>query len=271
MPFLKIAVRRLSYPILMMVGDLAAFYLSLLVAYIFRIHFLELWIPLPFTQTLFDLTSRFWIPGVIIGVFAYEGLYWQREPFWEEAQNIVKTLILGYLIVFSIVSLGKLSSEISRAVVIGTGLISLLTVPLVRFWWKPFLHKRGIGVKKAILLGNNPSAHLAHLGLFRDHYMGIRILGWIMIPDIAERRQSEKEKWEREERSLSGLIPPPLSCLGNLGDLHDIVKKEGIRGAVIAVPNLRREEISQLVDKVQRHVLSVYVVPNVARGESCEQ
>ena len=264
---LKSALSRILYPVLMIVGDSTAFYASLLGAYFLRIGVFAHWFPLPFAQTLEDLVSRFWIPMVVIGVFAYEGLYGRREPFWEETQNMIKAIGLAYLIIFSIVSLGKLSFEISRSIVVGSGLLSLVLVPFFRFWWKPFLHGMGLGLKKAVLIGDNSWGRLAHLGLFRDHYMGIRILGFLDILDLLERRRSEDEETleGQDPEALSGLKPPEIPCLGSLEDLQQITAEKGVRGAVIAVPHLRREEIAQLIDRVQRHVLSVYVVPNVAQ------
>ncbi|MHB8423018.1 MAG: undecaprenyl-phosphate galactose phosphotransferase WbaP [Leptospirales bacterium] len=264
---LKSAFNRILYPVLMIVGDGAAFYSALLASYFFRIGFFAHWVPFPFHQTLQDLISRFWIPIVVIGVFAYEGLYNRREPFWEETQNIIKAIFLAYLMIFSIVSLGKLSAEVSRSIVVGTGLLSLVLVPFFRFWWKPFLHRMGLGIKKAVLIGDNPLGRLAHLGLFRDHYMGIRILGFLSVQDRSEKRRTSDDSPEdgADPEALSGLTAPEIPCMGSLEDLPAVTEKEGIRGAVIGVPHLRREEIVHLIDRVQRHVLSVYVVPNVAQ------
>lgn len=264
---LKVALSRILYPVFMIVGDCVAFYASLLITYFFRIRVIAHWFPLPFSQTMGDLVSRFWIPVVVIGVFAFEGLYSRREPFWEETQNMIKAIVLAYLMIFSIVSLGKLSFEVSRSIVLGTGLLSLVLVPFFRFWWKAFLHRMGLGLKKVVLIGDNPWGRLAHLGLFRDHYMGIRILGFMKVPCQLERRFPARNDSlnDTEREALSGMAPPEVPYLGELEDLPVIAARHGIRGAVIAAPHLRREEIAQLIERVQRHVLSVYVVPNVAQ------
>ena len=264
---LQSAFSRILYPVFMIAGDSAAFYMSLLIAYGLRTGFFSHWFPLPFRQTLDDLFSRVWIPMAVIGVFAFDGLYGRREPFWEETQKVIKAIVLAYLMIFSIVSLGKLSSEISRSIIVGTGLVSMVLVPLFRYWWKPFLHRMGLGVKKTVLIGDNPWSRLAQLGLFRDHYMGIRILGSIEVPGRMERRSlaDEGSQFMTDPEALSGMTPPKVACLGKLEDLPAIVNEQGIRGAVIAAPHLRREEIVELVDRVQRLVLSVYVVPNVAQ------
>ena len=258
---LAVGGRRFLIALFLLAGDLVAFYLSLWIAYVARSRLLGPWFPLPFVQTFPDLASRLWIPLVVIGVFAYEGLYSKRAPFWEETRQIVRSLFFATMTIFAIVSLGKMSSEISRAVIVGTGILSLFFIPLVRYFWKPFLHARGLGLKNTVLIGDNTWGRLAHLGLFRDHYMGIRIVGRVepenLLLTLAEPARSGA--------SLSGEEAPEVPVLGGLSELPEIVKALEIRGAVVAHPEMRRESLAPLIDEVQRHVLSVYLVPNIAQ------
>ena len=242
------------------------FYLALLLSYEFRVHLWGHWVPLPFKQTLPDLVEQVWIPFVVIGIFGYEGLYTKRQPFWDETQDIAKAVFLSYITVFAIVSLGKFSAAVSRSILLGTGFWSLFLIPLLRFWYKPILHRMGLGVKRTILVGNGRLAELACLGLYRDHYMGIRLMGRLDLPDAFD---CETESVAQEElavgATLSGQVAPTLPYLGSLDSLKDLVKQQSIRGVVIATPYLRRQDLSQLISVLQRYVLSVYVVPNIAQ------
>ena len=253
--------RRFLIVLFLLAGDLVAFYLSLGVAYVARSRLMVHWFPMPFVQTFPDLLSRLWIPLVIIGVFAYEGLYSKRAPFWEETRQIVRSLFFSTMTIFAIVSLGKMSSEISRAVIVETGILSLILIPLVRYFWKPFLHARGLGLKNSVLVGDNTWGRLAHMGLFRDHYMGIRIVGRVE-PDNVLLPSVEPVP---SRASLSGEEAPEVPVLGALSELPEIVKVFEIRGAVVAHPEMRRESLAPLIDEVQRHVLSIYLVPNIAQ------
>jgi len=264
--YLRNQLGRIVYPVAMAAGDLVAFYSALLAGYFLRVHLWGHWFPLPFKQTVPDLLRQVWVPLVVLGIFSYEGLYTKRQPFWEETQHMVRAIFLSYLTIFAIVSLGKLSPVVSRSILAGTGFLSLLFVPLVRFWYKPFLHRAGIGVKRSILIGHNRWSELASIGLYRDHYMGIRILGWLALPEVSGEHERERKGEETlEEEPLSGQKVPLVPCLGTLDDLKELVREEAIRGAVIAAPYLRRQEIAHLIAQVQRHVLSVYVVPNIAQ------
>ena len=263
----EVMLNRALYLLLVMAGDLAGFYLALWVSYIFRTGVFDRWASLPHFQTYGDLASRVWMPIVVVVVFALEGLYTKREPFWEETRNVVRALLLSFLAIFSIVSLDKLSGEISRAVVVGTGLFSLVFVPLIRVRLKPILHEFGIGIKKSVLIGDNPVGRLAHLGLFRDHYMGIRIVGFVAIPGesgfLFPVSDFLPEKDEKE--FLSGCSLPDLSIFGGLDNLPEIVYREGIQGAIVAAPHLQMGLLGSLIEQVQRSVLSVYVVPNISQ------
>ena len=258
---LAVGFSRLLTPLLLASGDLLALWMALSVSFLLRTRVLGHWFPMPFTQTYPDLLARIWIPLVFVGVFAFDGLYFRREPFWEETRRLVRSIFFATLTVFAIVSLGKMSGEISRAIVVGTGLISLALLPLVRFWWKPFLHKRGLGIKKTVLIGDNAWGRLAHLGLFRDHYMGIRVVGEVGL--TPQSRETPKNVAALE--TLSGQKAPDVPLLGLLPGLKKTVKDHGIRGAVVALPEMRREDLAPIIDCVQKHVLSVYVVPNIAQ------
>ena len=258
---LEAGSRRALIVLLLLAGDLAAFYLALGVAYLLRIRLLGLWLPFPFAQSFPSLVSRFWIPMVVAGVFAYEGLYSRRAPFWEETRQIVRSLFFAYLMIFAIVSLGKMSSDISRATILGAGLLSLFLVPMIRYWWKPFLHARGLGVKKSVLIGDNAWGRLAHLGIFRDHYMGIRLVGQVSLNKTTDLHPEAVSV----PNTLSGETAPELPVLGTLSELREVVDTFGIRGAVVALPEMRRESLACIVEDVQRQVLSVYLVPNIAQ------
>ena len=260
-------VKRGLYPLLVMVGDLFAFYLSLLLAYLFRIEVLSRWVSVPLLKTFRDLVFEVWIPGVVLVVFLYEGLYTKRKPFWEETRTVVGSLFLAYLAIFSIVSLGKLSEEISRAVIVGAGFFSLLLVPLVRARWKPILHGMGFGLKKMLLFGDENIGKLTCSGLSRDHYMGFRVVGSLSMtedlqsllqnPDIQGKQMSLSDR-----NDVNGIS---LACLGSIQELKKIVYREGVRGAIVAFPQIRREQLSLLIERLQRYLPSVYVIPNVAQ------
>lgn len=264
---LRVQLGRMVYPLLMALGDLSAYGVALTASYEMRIHVWARWGLPPFLQTLPGLFREVWIPLVLVGVLAFEGLYTKRMPFWEETQDVVRAVLMSFVATFAIVSLGKLSGNVSRVILFQTGFLLLFLIPIFRYLYKPFLHRFGIGIKRTILIGNNQWSRLAHLGLFRDAHMGIRIVGWIDLPDDPDFRIREAEEIRdvQEEETLSGEDIPLPPYLGKFDELSLWVRNKVIRGAVVAAPHLRRQEISRLIADVQRHVLTVYVVPNVAQ------
>ncbi|MGD0283393.1 MAG: undecaprenyl-phosphate galactose phosphotransferase WbaP, partial [Dissulfurispiraceae bacterium] len=55
-----------------------------------------------------------WIPLTFIIAIAYEKLYVKRLSFWDEAREMIKAVTASVIVIFAIVSLGKLSDIISR-------------------------------------------------------------------------------------------------------------------------------------------------------------
>ena len=257
----RLGLHRVATALLLMAGDLVAFWISLGMSYVLRSKLLGELFPLPFSQTFFDLISRLWMPAVFVGAYLFDGMYSRRMPFWEETRQLVRSSFFATVALLAIVTLGKMSNELSRAIVLGTGALSLFIVPLVRYFWKPFLHQKGLGLKKTILVGDNIWGRLAHLGLFRDHYMGIRIVGEVEITRESGRCGGAASRSE----TLLGREAPDVPRLGTLSDLVHIVERHEIRAAVVALPDMRREDLVAIIDEVQKNVLSVYLVPNIAQ------
>lgn len=119
---------------------------ALTLAYEMRVHFWNIGLLRRFSRDC----RAFFAPLVIIGILGFEGLYTRRAPFWEEIQEAVRAIFMAFVTVFAVVSLGKLSRHISRVVLFQVGLLLLFFLPLFRYVYKPFLHRLGIGIKRAV-------------------------------------------------------------------------------------------------------------------------
>lgn len=245
-----------------MAGDYMAFVVAMSLSYAIRVRIIGPLIHLPISQTFEDFLSMIWMPLLVMGVLGYEGVYLKRLPFWDETQRVFRALLLGFLGILAVVTLGHFSREVSRAVIILTGMFAFMIVPVIRAWWKPYLHRIGLGLEPVLLVGPESWAKRATSGLDRDHYMGIRAAGWVSpYPAISEDLEEMSNEWAH---SGNGPIPPLLN-LGALESLPAIVESNGIYAVVVAAPILRARDLSRLVGEVQKLVYTVYVVPNVAQ------
>lgn len=256
-----------TFIILVMAGDYVGYLISLSLAYWIRVRILGPWIHLQLMQSYGDFVSMIWMPAVVFGVFWYDGLYNKRLPFWEEAQKIVRSLFLSFLGVLALISIWKISSEVSRAVTLETGLFALVFIPLIRSLWKPFLHQHGIGIERVIIVGDENFSSLVAFGLDRDHYMGLRAIGWMRDLDLEKENVTIKKESTSNGNGLSHPVNNPiqLTYLGNIASIPDIAKGLHIENVFVAYPFMKGTALSQLVSEIQKHVYSVYIIPNISQ------
>ncbi len=88
---------------------------------------------------------------IYIIIFVFEGIYTKRIPFWREYERIIKGSTLAILIIFSIVSIGKFSPDVSRTVLLLGYILVIIFLPLMKLLIKPLVLKI-LGLQRRIYL-----------------------------------------------------------------------------------------------------------------------
>ena len=232
----------------LIVIDLAAFYCCLFIAWIWRAEITTMVSPdLPFFFFSYvHFVSFWWIPVVFIFFIAYETLYTSNHPFWDEAWHLVKSVTLASIMVFAIVSLGKMSARVSRLVLVGMWFSSLFVFPVFRLWGKKFLHKVGIWKERVLVLGAGNAGRLVIEGLLREKHMGFDILGFLDDDD------------RKKGTYISG-----KKVFGSIKHFPKFVKELGIRTIIIAMPSLPPERLSTLTADIQNNIPNTMIIPDL--------
>jgi Undecaprenyl-phosphate galactose phosphotransferase WbaP len=250
----------------LVLSDLLSFYVSITISYFSKTMFFGPLLGVLETHTLLYFLSLWWMPLVLIVVFSFEGLYGRRLPFWSETQKITKSVFLSFLMLFTIISLDKLSGSVSRLIFLETGCLCVFLVPIFRHFTKPLFHRLGLGTLDVVLIGGEGGVRLVSLGLTRDHYMGIRPMAWICAPaGLPVDEVSCCSGLSREGEFLSEKKPPALKCLGTWEDWRKGAISLPVRGAVIAAPSLHAREVTGIANELHHHFRDVYIVPNVSQ------
>lgn len=169
-------IRHITYLLILLTIDLIGFYLSLGLAFGTRLLLSGLFQSLPtFITSIEFFLLQLWIPFVLILTFAYEGLYSRRGSFWIETKSIVKSVMLTSIIVLSIITLTKMTDEVSRLFVVLLFFYCLFVIPICRLNLKRILHKRSIGTEGLIIIGDDKRAMEIAALFEKDSYMGFRV------------------------------------------------------------------------------------------------
>ncbi len=231
--------------------DLLAYYVSLLLAYWARVSLFPRFLPTPkFSFTLFHYLALWWIPLILLSFLAYERLYTQRFPFWDETLKLIKALSAGFLVILAVVSLGKMSRQVSRLILVSMWLFSIFLFPLFRLWGKRFLVSRGLWVEKIVIMGAGNAGRALAQGLEREKTMGYDIVGFL---------DDDPEKQGARVETSRGTYP----VLGPLSSLKEVMDRSNVRTVAIAIPSLGLQKLREMVNQVYLLTHQVLLVPEL--------
>jgi len=191
-----------------------------------------------------------WILAICILCVAYEGLYIKRASFWQETRLILRSISLAFVFILAIVSLAKLSDEISRTVLVITYLLSLFILPFCRYIGKHFLARIGIWNETLLILGTGTIGKELAEALIRDHYLGYTVCGFL-----------ENNPAEKVDRLR--ICDRDYPVLGEFKDAARIIYATGVRKIIIAAPELPGAELVSLTNQLQKYTRSIMLVPDL--------
>ena len=232
--------------ILLVSIDILAFYTSLIFAYFTR-KFLSYFFADIFNLNfgLMHFIKLWWIPIIFLVFVGYEKLYTRRFPFWDEVKQLVKALSFAILVIFAIVSLGKMTNEISRLTLILLWLYGIVIFPIFRLYGKKFLFKIGLWQEPLIIVGSGDTGRKIAKALMEDTHTGYKVKGFI-------------DDFKKGSVSING---QNLPILGKIKDF-DYLRLD-INTVVFAIPSMDKEKLTNLVNHFHTKVGRVFIVPDL--------
>ena len=106
-----------------------------------------------------------------LGMLAYEGIYTKRYDFWHETRQIIKALILAFILILAFLAMTQAIYGYSRAMIIFTFLIMIFLLPIFKYISKKYLYHIGLWRRKA-------SVHSKDT-YFKEEIFGNTYLGYV--------------------------------------------------------------------------------------------
>jgi Undecaprenyl-phosphate galactose phosphotransferase WbaP len=197
---------------------------------------------LPF-RGLFDI---WWVFVVWVFFFYYEGLYTKRLSFWDEIGALWKVSFFSTVGVFTILSAGKLSEEMSRTVVVLMGVLSLASLPIIRMIVKKVLRQLGFLKRRVLILGAGETGKLIVRALKKEPNYGYEIKGFV---------DDDPDKFGRE---IEG-----VKIHKGTDKAATYISRCGIDDLVIAMPGAGKERLQSLINGLQHKVDRILFVPDI--------
>ena len=154
---------------LILIGfDILAVYISIVLAYYTRIFFDSLF-EISFNQSLIYYTSKLLIYLVILVTFYYEGIYTKRYDFWHESRQVIKSLILSFLLIMTLLAFTKDIDIYSRFIILFAFLYMVFFIPLFKNILKKALFKARLWQREAKVCGDDA---FFKNEVFKNPYLG---------------------------------------------------------------------------------------------------
>ncbi len=236
----KLHIKNIVYILILLAGDITAYFISLVLAYFTRI-FADSFINVaPFSFSLKYLTSSlWWIPVIFIIMISYRSLYTLKKPFWHESKRLLLSCLMTFLIVFSIVSLGKLSNFVSRLFLIFLFGYLVIFVTLFRYILKTKVLNRKYLAESIVIIGSsNYLDHVKH-SILHENGLCFYVAG-VVLTDNCKYTGSQK-------------------ILGHISDIENIIKKYNIISAVV-VKNEVDKSFEKILNNLQINLNKLLIV-----------
>jgi len=246
--FLTGKIRHSLKIVLLLLMDIAAFYVALLAAYYSR-ELLQVLYP-QFITLQFSLgffLSFWWLPAIFIAFIVYEGLYIKQLPFWDETKELFKAISASTITVLAVISLGKMAG-ISRLTVAFLCFYSLLFFPLFRLIGKKIL-RAVVWRDNVIIIGAGAAGLATVKGINSDAHLGYHVIGFL----------DDDESIGKHVRTGDCTY----DILGKVSDCKMLVRQFEISTVIVAIPSLSNEKLSRLTNEIQKYTKSILLVPDV--------
>jgi Undecaprenyl-phosphate galactose phosphotransferase WbaP len=200
----------------------------------------------PSSLSFRGLAEIWWVFAVWIFLLYYEGLYTKRFSFWDEIRALWKVSFFSTVGVFTVSSVGKLGDVMSRTIVIVMGIISILSLPLIRAITKKVLRRFGLLKRRVLILGAGETGKLIVRALKKEPNYGYEILGFL-----------------DDDPGKCGMRIDGIKVHRGVDRAAEYMKGCNIEDLFIAMPGAGKERLQGLINNLQHKVQRILFVPDI--------
>lgn len=227
--------------------DIAAMVLAFKLAIYLRTSiFPEFYASFPRHQPSADIFRFWWFFAIWLFFFIYEGLYSEVMPYWDEVRKVATASALATVGVFVVVSIGKLSGDVSRTVTVSMGVMLIFIYPFVRIQIKALLRMAGLLTRRVLILGAGKTGHLILTTMRKEPNLGYKVVGFL-----------------DDNPLLHGEIIDGVKVRGPISHAERYIRQGCISDVVIAMPGADGKFHQELINRLQYKAEHILFVPDL--------
>jgi Undecaprenyl-phosphate galactose phosphotransferase WbaP len=231
--------------IVLFISDFITFFALLLFTVFVRTLFVRV-IP-GFPPLAHNIQQNWWFFPIWFSIMFYAGAYSKKFTAWDEVKLLWKVSFFFTLAVLTIIFLGKLTYPISRSFIVLLCILSLGIMPILRISIKRVLIQSGLLKSKVLIVGAGEAGERALQALHRESNLGYEVVGFV------------DDKASKKQAFVQG-----IKVHNSLNHVERYIKNCDIQDVVIALTNVDKKMLAQLINQLQLKAKSVLYVPDFA-------
>lgn len=191
--------------------------------------------------------------------------YARRRPFWDELREIVRVLVVMFMVSGTTIFVAEL--EISRSSHLIVWMLNFLLIPLGRAGIKRLLDDLGLWRRPAVIVGTGENAREAYLAIKSEHGMGYHVLGFVRVnqsnqsfylPGVGGGQGEEGESYD----TLT-IDHETFSILDHVPFLELLPTIRGNPQIILALDSLADPECKILAQRLLAVRSNIHIIPSI--------
>ncbi|MEA3307453.1 MAG: sugar transferase, partial [Elusimicrobiota bacterium] len=229
--------------LLIFMSDIATLITLFHIAVFIRINVLpKLFSSLPlFNQ---NLETYWWIFIIWTIALIYKDGYSKRFAFWDEVKFLTKSSFFTLITIFAVLFISKKGPEFSRLLILTMTTLAFPLLPITRPFFKKILFSLGLLKRKILIAGSGLAAEAALKSITDEPNLGYEIAGFI------DDNPTQKKICGFKVRK-------------GLNQIERYIKRAGIHDVIVAKPELKKDEITKLINHIQHKAENTMYLPDI--------
>ncbi|WP_320034559.1 sugar transferase [Halarcobacter sp.] len=160
------------YIVILITSDLFFLLISLKIAFYLRSNYLADFFPFLDSSTF---PRYYWVVFLSFVIFLFEKIYFVRYDFWSDTKKVLKGLLLSFVIVFTVITLTKISHDYSRAFITLFFITASFIIPFSKRYLKKVLFKFNFFREKVRVVGKSYLVDRMKKELEENWYLGYKL------------------------------------------------------------------------------------------------
>lgn len=235
-------IRSWIFSILLVVVDYMAVLFGVCTAYFLRANIVPLFYQ---SFTVSDVYVFMVIPLAFVFFLHFDRQSIGKLYFWQQAERLFKASVYAMLLVLVVSFFSGSAQGISRIFMLLVWVFSFTYLAVGRYILKRVVTAVGALQVPTVIIGAGKTAELLIEAFQQNMGSGYKIVGLI------------------EDDPQPSTIFQQYPIIGTFAQAEDAVQRAGVRNVLIAAPGLHREELLQLVYRLQPYVDHITFVPDL--------